>query len=298
MNIGINPLVTVYIPSHNRSELLSRAILSVKNQTYKNIELIIFLDGCNDDSEDMISKIDFSDIYKVKVIKSITSKGACFARNRCIEISEGDYITGLDDDDLFEATRIECLLKKEHELSNKGVDHSFIYSNTKVIMPKKIKVKTRLPKVDINTILIRNCVGNQVFLKKEKLISAGLFDESLPAWQDYELWIRLIARFGDAYLDKNASYYVDVSHPHERISKSPEKIEKALNIVKNKHAGLISNRKLEILNLNILNYGMECQDMNFFEFMKMITFCRRFDEVSFLVEVYARIKRNNILRLL
>lgn len=104
----VMPLVTVYMPTHNRGALIRRAIDSVLNQTYKNLELIICSDGSTDETVDILQEYCDKD-PRISYVVNETSQGACYSRNRCIERAKGEFITGLDDDDEFTANRIELL---------------------------------------------------------------------------------------------------------------------------------------------------------------------------------------------
>lgn len=119
-NKSDNPLVSVLIPTYNRSKLLTeRTIPSVLRQTYPHFELIIIGDHCNDDTEERIEKIKDKRIifhnlperskYPKKKIDRWLVAGTIPA-NKAIELSSGDWIAHLDDDDEFSDDHIEILL--------------------------------------------------------------------------------------------------------------------------------------------------------------------------------------------
>ncbi|WP_199482591.1 glycosyltransferase family 2 protein [Vibrio owensii] len=101
----MNPLVSVIIPTLNRSDLLSQAIKSVECQTYKNIEIII-IDDCSDD-------IVFasSDIHPLTVYRNSKRMGGAYSRNKGVSLSKGHYVCFLDDDDIYMPDKISFLLK-------------------------------------------------------------------------------------------------------------------------------------------------------------------------------------------
>ena len=105
-------MVSIIIPTHNRSSLLSRAIDSVLNQTYKNWELIIINDACSDDTIQVY--IPFND-QRIRVLHLKESVGGGSARNAGLDISNGDFIAFLDDDDQWLNDKLEeqinCFLK-------------------------------------------------------------------------------------------------------------------------------------------------------------------------------------------
>lgn len=116
-----NPLVSVLIPTYNRSDLLiERTIPSVLRQTYQNFELIVVGDHCTDDTE---KKLRFFNDKRIKFF-NLPQRGnypedpherwmvaGVTPANKAIELSSGDWIAPLDDDDEFSDDHIETLLK-------------------------------------------------------------------------------------------------------------------------------------------------------------------------------------------
>ena len=99
-------LVTVYITTFNRVNLLKRSLDSVFKQTYKNIEIIIVDDCSTDGTQEFIKEISQQD-KRIKFFLKEKNGGACESRNIAIQNARGEYITGLDDDDYFLSNRIE-----------------------------------------------------------------------------------------------------------------------------------------------------------------------------------------------
>ncbi|MEZ9076144.1 glycosyltransferase family 2 protein [Vibrio cyclitrophicus] len=210
------PHISVYITTKNRLELLKRALHSVLLQSYQKIEIIVINDGSTDGTDEYLYSI--SGKYKnLKYITNNKSIGACAARNLAVNISTGEYITGLDDDDVFTKNRIECFVGKIYLLNK----YSFLFSNREInnIPQKSMKV------VNETSILYKNHVGNQIFIEKSKLVDIGGFNKDMPAWQDYELWIRLISKYGSAINVNKCTYLVYPSR--DSISVSKERIELA-----------------------------------------------------------------------
>ena len=110
-------LVTIIIPVYNAEPYLNEAILSAINQTYKNTEILIVNDGSTDNSLEIAQRFNDS---RIKIITQ-KNQGGSIARNRGIQIAQGDYIKFLDADDTLELYAIEqqvdCLKNmKENEL--------------------------------------------------------------------------------------------------------------------------------------------------------------------------------------
>lgn len=213
----LEALVTVYIPTHKRPELLKRAVKSVQQQTYTNLEIYIVVDGYCQKSIDLLSNLSKED---GRIIYTINDKaiGACASRNIAIMTAKGKFVTGLDDDDYFEKDRVQNFI---HTWAKAG-GATAIFTDSKIIKPDNSQTEEtdRPQKVYKKYLFYRNYIGSQVFTTKETFVNAGLFDENLKAWQDLDLWIRMLKTDTD-YMQKceSSCYIVDTSHDQERISK-------------------------------------------------------------------------------
>lgn len=216
MNMN-NALISVYIPTHNRSEMLKRAVTSVLSQTYKNVEIIICDDGSSDNTAVVVASLQ-EKYSNIKYLKNETPKGACAARNLGIFAATGEFITGLDDDDEFIENRLEQLY--DFFCSANG-RYAFICGGIEM-REKKITSfgYTKPGIVKLDDLLSSNIVGNQVFTKTSYLQGVGGFDTSFPAWQDYDCWVRLCNKFGNGYRVGHVSYIMHMEHEQQRISTS------------------------------------------------------------------------------
>ena len=185
-------LFSIVIPTYNRSSLIIDTLKSVLNQTYTNFEVIVVDDGGNDDTAEVVESFDDARIIYVK--KKNEERAA--ARNFGIRLSKGSYVTFLDSDDLFNPNHLEVafnfLLKENHpDVFHIGYD--VIFPNGRILYPWK-----PLPDPANEKLLEGNflsCLG--VFVKREILIE-NPFNEYRPisgSGEDYELWLRLAARF-------------------------------------------------------------------------------------------------------
>lgn len=185
------PLVSVIIPSFNREKLIADTLQSVLDQTYHNWECIIVDDGSTDATIEVVQRFADKDnrfqLYK----RHREPKGAPTCRNIGLDKSEGDYIIFLDSDDLLKS---ECL---ENRLVNikKHPNHDFWVFPT--LMMKEGKLTNWFNKFSSESDLIRFlrldapwCIFGPIWTKKS--ISHLRFDESLLAWQDWELHVRAI----------------------------------------------------------------------------------------------------------
>lgn len=255
MNNG-NELVSVYIPTHNRVDMLERAIMSVLKQSYPNIEIIVSDDGSQDNTKKIVTSY-MQQYSNIKYVFSSEAKGACHARNLAIAKASGTYITGLDDDDEFTQDRIEELVNFWKENPN----FSFLCTAMQVITKngKFIKFDKRR-KISLNDCLNENIIGNQVFTKTSTLKSIKGFDPEMPSLQDYECWIRLCSNFGDGYSLGSPTYILHTEHEKPRITNN-DKLRISVSRLMNKHSNIMSvaNKK----NLDFIFYYYISKNVTF-----------------------------------
>lgn len=233
----MNPfLVTVYMPTHNRSDLLSRAIDSVQAQTYSNFELII-VDDCSTDNTEAVVQTYQDQDSRIKYIKNSENLGACASRNKAIRAAQGEFITGLDDDDYFLPNRLEVFLLA---WGNRKKDVVLLFSrygnhlkDGAVFKKPILGFKGNL--ITQKSLLENFYTGNQVFTKTESLKAIGMFDENIPMWQDFDCYYRLLA-LGKGQRVNEFTYILDISHSYTRISsKKIEEIIHTHNYFRNKN---------------------------------------------------------------
>lgn len=195
------PLISVIIPVYNRAELIERAIHSVLNQTYSNFELIVVNDGSTDATHE--KAISFQNCGKLTYIQSDLNHGVSHARNQGIIKAKGEWIAFLDSDDIWD--------KKKLELQVKHLQYSdFKIAQTQEIWIRQGKrvnpPKTHLKKEGylFNESLDRCMITpSSVIIHKSLLDEIGLFNETLPACEDYDLWLRITCKYPIGLLDKH-----------------------------------------------------------------------------------------------
>lgn len=182
--------VSVVIPTHKRPALLKRAIQSVLDQTLQPMEIIIVDDASCAESEAIVKG--FSNDL-LRYIHNEDGQGASSSRNLGVRSANGDFIAFLDDDDAFYPEKIEIV---GEEIKANTNTHVFYHPARINMVNEKVFYYTKPCSLDFHgfeQMLISNKVGGtpMIIASREALINAGLFDESLPALEDYELWLRL-----------------------------------------------------------------------------------------------------------
>ena len=185
-----NPtLISVIIPTYNRSVDLEKAIKSVINQTYKNIEIII-VDDNSCDKESAINQL-IAEKYKVNTyIRNHISLGASESRNIALRQSTGDLIAYLDDDDEWYVHKLE--LQKNFLLNNdqyNAVTCSYdVFTNGYKVKESKFKSTQKFD----NIYSVNNIGGaSMIMVRSDSIKKIGGFDPDLPSCQDWDCWIRL-----------------------------------------------------------------------------------------------------------
>lgn len=213
------PLVTVYMPTKNRLALLKRAIASVFEQSYQNIELIVVDDGSSDGTADYLATL-AKEHKNVSFFVQSESKGACVARNVAIFNAKGNFITGLDDDDLFLPDRISSLVEA-YDPKYAFVCSSAIwdYGQRQRVIDKSDKIITLEQQLSYNE------ATTQVLVEVERVKQLGGFDELFVACQDYDLWTRLIIEFGHAKRIAHPTYIINDTGSSTRMIAHPKSVK-------------------------------------------------------------------------
>jgi glycosyltransferase involved in cell wall biosynthesis len=248
----MSPLVSIYIPSINRLNMLKRAVHSVVGQTFRDIELVVVTDGAEDGSDEFILSVQ-GDI-PVKLISNPCSLGACLARNQAIEAANGRFVTGLDDDDWLRPDRIALFLDKWHRCEAEGQTFSALFDSTIAIRKGDVQTWNWSPYVDLQQIRKVNVMGAQVFTLRQRYLDCGLFDSSMPAWQDWDMWLRLVQSYGPAVGLQQGTYFCDQAHDEPRITTAHfRRIRLACDLFAEKH-GLKQAQDLSCLLLAYARY--------------------------------------------
>ena len=189
--------VSIIIPTYNRKKLLIRALRSILAQTYKNYEIIIYDDGSTDGTEAEIGQFNKTVVY----LKGEHS-GVSHARNEALRVSKGEYIAFLDDDDWWDEKYLETTVKrlKREDVIGVFTNYYKVYENGKKTIGFP---KGKVPEiVDLNW-MVRGSFIDPSFtvLKRDTVIKAGLFDETLSTTEDWDLWLRILKLGNFAYID-------------------------------------------------------------------------------------------------
>ena len=238
-------LVSVVITTHNRKELLRKAVDSVLSQTYPNIECIVVDDAGSDNTKDYI--IDLINDKKVQYIyiPKEESKGGNHARNVGILASNGEYVAFLDDDDEWLPTKIE---KQVEAMRDPSVGFVYCGAIREIDMNPATRFsfpmdEARYKDGDVSKdILIRiiTTTTTTMMIRRSILDYVGLFDENLKYWQEYELSIRVLQATKAKCVRENLILYRIIEGDKNRLSNKISGWEDAVRYIENKHKDLIA----------------------------------------------------------
>ena len=206
------PLVSVVVRTCGRPTILKETLISLRNQTYNNIEILVVEDGKNI-SEEMINK-EFSDlniIYRCSGIKIGRSK----VGNIGLELSKGKYINFLDDDDVFFADHIEVLLSQLVKNKDYRAAYSLAYETPIIVESREPYIYKEIYhnliyKQPFNKLLLfhHNYLPIQsIMFEKSIFLERGGFDEKIDYLEDWDLWVRYALNNNFLFIQKVTSMY-------------------------------------------------------------------------------------------
>ena len=183
------PLVSVIIPTYNRGWALGEAIESVLAQEYTNFELIVVNDGSTDDTRDILAG------YEGITVLEQSNQGVSAARNNGVNCSRGAYVAFLDSDDLWLPQKLSTqvdFFQKNPEALICQTQETWVRKGQRVNSGKRHQKQSGLFfERSLELCLVS---PSAVMLKKAFFEDMGGFDESLPACEDYDLWLRINAQ--------------------------------------------------------------------------------------------------------
>lgn len=186
------PSVSVIIPTFNRSRKLVRALRSVMKQRFRDYEVIVVDDGSSDDTYQALT----SYMPMIRYVRQQVNRGVSAARNSGIRRASAPWIAFLDSDDYWLEDKLA--VQMEYLERNPGTlacqtEEIWIRDGRRV-NPRK---KHKKPSGDIFAQSLKLCLVSPscVMLKRSLLDEIGFFDETLPAAEDYDLWLRISCRY-------------------------------------------------------------------------------------------------------
>jgi glycosyltransferase involved in cell wall biosynthesis len=190
--------VSVCIPTYNRKEYLKETLESVFAQSYRDYEVVVVDDGSTDGTEEMIK----GGGYKVRYYRQ-ENAGDAAARNKLIELAQGEHITFIDSDDLLMPDAVERMIRIEEAEGGEVVVYGpyiRIDGFGKILGRSKRRLYSGfITRKLFENILVHSCGS---MFPKRILQDAGGFNQALAVCSDYDLWLRLSLKYRFIALDE------------------------------------------------------------------------------------------------
>ena len=221
-------LVSVIIPTYRRPIFLKRAIESVLNQTYSNIEVIV-VDDNDSNTEDRVETEKIMNIYKnnikVTYLKHEKNKNGSAARNTGWRVAKGEYITFLDDDDEISNMKIkkqvDCLEQLDESWGMCYTGYKIVKENGNIQVSTESRSGNCYIEGLMRTLYMGS--GSNLMLRKKVVDEINGYDESFIRNQDIEFMARALEYYKIAYIDEQLFI---IYQEGNRIKRSFEDLEK------------------------------------------------------------------------
>lgn len=253
------PVISIVIPTFNRAHMIHRAIESIKQQTFKEWELIIVDDASTDTTEEIIRTY-LKDDQRIRYIKHEKNQGGSAARNSGIKKSQGRYIALLDDDDRWYPEKLQL----QYECSLRHPEAGLIYSGFCYVDYETDQIITNvIPRYqgNVSSIILKNNIFAlpTTLIKNECFQRAGLFDEQLTSFQDWDMWIRISLYYPFAYvkecLTEVTMHGIQISSDlSSKIGSRKKLLEKYSNLIK-RNSSILAYHYKSLAVLHAVNHA-------------------------------------------
>jgi glycosyltransferase involved in cell wall biosynthesis len=250
---GTEISLSVIIPTYNRAQMVGRAIRSVLDQTYQDFEIVVVDDGSKDNTEEVVRS--FND-KRVRYIKHERNEGVAAARNTGIKATRSKYIAFQDSDDEWLPEKLEKQMAGFRTAS----------SNIGVVYTAFLKIegdkKTYIPSPELtqkegdiyNSLVRGNFVAPPAaVVKRECFAKAGMFDEGIPCFEDWELWLRISKYYHFKYIDE--PLIIAYSGTPGSILADQGALARGYELILKKHCGDIKEKGRKLLAIYYIAAG-------------------------------------------
>jgi len=191
--------ISVIIPTYNRAHLIERAVNSVLNQTQPPAELIVVDDHSRDNSLQVLEKYAES----IHILRNDENRGVSYSRNQGLHAASGEWIAFLDSDDAWDSRKLEKQVQFHQEHL-----HLKISQCDEIWIRKGVRVNPMIKHAKKGGWIFEACLPlcivspSAVIIHRSLFNELGVFDESLPACEDYDLWLRIAQKYEIGLLDE------------------------------------------------------------------------------------------------
>ena len=192
------PRVSVILPTYNRSWIVGQAIDSVLDQDYANLEVIVVDDGSTDDTSRLLAT--YAD--RISVIGQ-ENRGVSAARNTGIRAAAGELIALLDSDDTWLPGKVAAqvaFFSANPDARVCQTEELWVRNGVRVNPGKRHRKEGGM--IFARSLALCLVSPSAVMMRRSLFDDVGLFDESLPACEDYDLWLRIAWKYPVDLIDR------------------------------------------------------------------------------------------------
>lgn len=264
------PLVTAIVTTCRRPEaIVRRALSGAAAQTWENLEIFLVNDAPEDRTLAGQLQTLCAKFENVTYLEMPENCGANAARNFGAKQAQGEYLAFLDDDDEWAPDKLAL------QLAATTPETAMVYGNTQILTEETGKTRLRfhgpMPEGDLYPELFRrNLVGSTSFplIRRSVFEAVGGFDESVPALQDLELWLRIVKDHPVRYVPEVLGTYH--FHRGDRISAHPESRIAGFEKIRSLHSEFLDSHKTAKADFAILGGTLYINARNFREAWRLL----------------------------
>lgn len=250
-----NKLVSVIIPTYSRPDFIVRAIESIKQQTYKPIELLVVDDNgkgtsCQIETEKILKR--YIDKEEIRYIAHDFNQNGSAARNTGWKASKGNYLVFHDDDDIMAPTKIEEQVNAIESSRDENVMASYcncvLFKDGHQVRKYEANKEGNL-QYELLSSKWSFGSGSNILMKREAMEKLGGYDESFLRHQDLEIIVRFFRYYNIVNVKKDLLYKIEDSKP--RIPNMYKMLE-------------VENHYVEKFRNDILKYSNKAQNFIYY----------------------------------
>ncbi|MCL1938759.1 MAG: glycosyltransferase [Candidatus Azobacteroides sp.] len=203
------PLVSAIVPSYNHAPYIQECVLSIVNQTYKNIEIIVIDDGSSDNSREILEEMQKRLGFRLEFQ---ANQGLSKTLNKGIRSAQGKYISCSASDDFWELDKVErqvAFLENHPEYSFVCGKIHMVDAQSRIIEGLTIidPVRDPIESVKFESLLERNCIpAPSVMFTKEIWEKCGGYNENTIV-EDFDFCLKVASKSKIVYIDEYFANY-------------------------------------------------------------------------------------------
>lgn len=232
MDKTINSKVSVIIPCYNAELHVEKAVLSIMNQTYKNLEIICLDDGSTDGTLEILNKL-AKDDFRLVIVQNQSNLKLIKTLNLGLELASGDFIARMDSDDYSAFDRIEKQLKylEKNNLDVCGTFTYYYYENRRPSVSKKVHFLST-PKSLLISSLFDSPLIHPSVLGKSCVFKQFMYSDNTKSYliEDYEMWCRMFKNNVEIGVLPEYLFYYRINPRGESLTKKEIQNENKLSL--------------------------------------------------------------------